>query len=151
MKQLKTKLFLFSLGFSLVLFSACTKSSNKPDLPFQQYTLYNYSQGSPVEAGRFTIQQQADSTAALTIQLNTGYYLPGITMPAAIVTTDLDSGTDLMYANLNPVDGNNGLSVTNPVKGTNNLSISYSVLISKKGYRVRILSGNNVQAVGTIE
>lgn len=136
MKQVTRKFVLFSFLISAILFTACNKSVDKPNLPFQQHTLYNYSQGTPLVAGTFTIQQLADSTASLTIQLTSGYYVPSISMPAAIVTTDSISGIDLVYANLNPVDGNNGLSVTSPVKMTNNLAVTYSSLISLKGYRV---------------
>ncbi len=151
MKYVSMKHVFFFVLISTALFTACTKDSNKPDLPSQQYILYNYSQGSPVEAGTFTIQQQADSTASLTIQLTSGFYVPSVSMPAAIVNADSVSGVDFVYANLNPVDGNNGLSVTSPVKMTNNLAVTYSDLISKKGYRVRVMNGSNVQAMGTLQ
>ncbi len=142
------KTILIGLG-ALLLFS-CTKKGGAP-LPEVTYNLYNYSSGSAQSAGTFTIQQRGDKNAALTIRLNTSYFVPGVNLTASIVTSDTTSPT-LVYANLKPVNGGNGTSVTNPVisSGTST-PVPYQTLTGLTGYSVQILNGANVQAKGPIQ
>ena len=130
---------------------ACSKSKT-PAVPLgsKQYDLFNYSSGTAVNAGTFTINEQPDHSAGLTISLNSTFLVPGVTLTASIVVPDSTNGNGPIYANLNTVNGSTGQGVTKPVKGSDNLPVSYADLIAKTGYFVKVLNNTNVQAKGTI-
>ncbi len=152
MKKLFSAFLLFSGVIMTSTFSSCSKdddpATTAPTVT-KKITLYNTSSGSPVEAGSITFAQLADSSASATININSGYR-SGSSMPANIST--VINGTALIYANLAAVDGNTGTSTTSPVlpaAGTNQ-PVKYTTLIGLTGYIIRVTSGSNVQAQGTL-
>ena len=136
---------------SSLLFSACSKNDSEPTLPSKEYTLYNYSSGSAVNAGSFTIQELADSTASLTIKLSSGFSIANVSLPAYIAKTDSITGVELIYANLGNVDGTSGILTATPVKTSDNMTVNYSTLVGLQGYYVKVMNGTNVQAKGSIQ
>lgn len=139
----------------LVLFflAGCGKKEDTPP-PFQgqstTYKLYNYSTGSGVEAGTFTFTELQNGGTSAAININAGYRVPGVKFKATITVTDAQ-GVELVYADLGEVDGTSGTGSKSPLisSGTNN-PIQYNDIISKTGYTVKVINGNNVQAKGTI-
>ncbi len=91
-----------------------------------------------------------DSSASLTIRLSSGFLAAGITFQASLAVVDT-AGTELIYANLSDVDGTTGVGTTNPVRASDNSAITYSDLILKQGYYVKVMNGTNVQAKGAIQ
>jgi hypothetical protein len=146
-----SKLSTLALITALLIVS-CSKKDTTP--PYQgrskDYKLYNYSSGAAVEAGTFTISELESGNSKLTINLNQGYKVPGVSLKSSITVTD-NTGVELVFSNLKDVDGGAGVGETNPVvaSGTN-ATVKYTDLIGKIGYTVKVLNGSNVQAKGTI-
>lgn len=130
---------------------SCTKDDN-PSLASKTYMMYNYSSGSAVNAGSFTINELGDGNASLSVNLASGFLVPGVTLKSYVVLTDTTSGGELIYANLNDIDGTSGQATTSPVMSSStNTAIRYTELISKIGYSVKVLNNTNVQAKGDIQ
>ncbi|CAA9476055.1 MAG: hypothetical protein AVDCRST_MAG96-720 [uncultured Segetibacter sp.] len=138
---------------ALFFVAGCGKDEDTPPL-FQgqskTYILYNYSTGSPVEAGSFTFTELQNGGASAAINVSTGYRVAGVKFKATITVADAQ-GVELVYADLGDVDGTLGTGAKNPIisSGTNT-PIKYNDLISKVGYTLKVMNGNNVQAKGTI-
>ena len=144
MKKLKITLAAFVLV--MIGFMACKKDG--PALASETYNLYNYSSGSAVAAGTFTIHEQGNGYASLSIQLSSEYRVAGAKLPAYLTTAD---SSNLIFATLGEVDGSSGAGNINPVKtNSDNQPVKYSDLVNKKGYTVRVLNNSNVQATGSI-
>ena len=134
----------------LTLFAAACNKDDNPQLPSKSYTLYNYSSGSAVTAGSFTVKQLSDSSASLSVTLGSGFLVSGVTLKSYLIMKDSATGTELIYANLNDIDGASGQATTSPVvNSSTNTAIKYTDLISA-GYSVKILNNTNVQATGEI-
>lgn len=148
MKHLRA--IILSATLFAVFAMACNKDDN-PQLPSQSYSLYNYSSGSAVTAGSFTVKELSDSSASLTVNLASGFLVPGVTLKSYLVITDSVTGAELIYANLNDIDGATGQVTTSPVvNSSTNTAIRYTDLISTH-YTIKILNNTNVQATGQIE
>lgn len=144
---------LLLLGATLVagLGMSCTKDDT-PSLASKTYSMYNYSSGSAVNAGSFTISELSDGNASLSVSLASGFLVPGVTLKSYVVLTDSTSGGELIYANLNDIDGTSGQVTTSPViNSSTNTAIPYTELVSKTGYSVKVLNNTNVQAKGDIQ
>ena len=117
----------------------------------KNYKLYNYSTGSPVEAVTFMFSELQNGGASATINLSSGYRLPGVKFKSTITVADAQ-GVELVYADLGDVDGTSGIGEKNPIvsSGTN-ASIQYNDIIGKTGYTVKVMNGSNVQAKGVIQ
>jgi hypothetical protein len=134
------------------LFASCSKDDdvvNNAPTRTKEYRLYNSSTGSPLDAGAITFTQLPDSTASATINLASGYRINGVSMPASITTTV--SGNELTYASLANVDGTTGVSNTSVVRGSSNIAVKYDTLITRIGFRIKVMNGAVLQAQGTIQ
>lgn len=137
---------------ALFFLASCSKDDSPPAFQGQSktYTLLNYSTGSAVEAGSFTVYELENGTARASLNLNTGYRVAGTKFKATITVADAQ-GVELVYSDLGEVDGAAGTLEVNPVisSGTST-PIQYKDIISKTGYTVKVTNGSNVQAKGTI-
>jgi hypothetical protein len=143
---------LLLLGATLIagLGMSCTKDDN-PSLASKTYSMYNYSSGSAVSAGSFTINELGDGNASLSVNLASGFLVPGVTLKSYLIITDTVTSSELTYANLDDIDGATGQETTSPVvNSSTNIAIPYAELISKTGYSVKVLNNTNVQAIGVI-
>jgi hypothetical protein len=134
-------------------FASCSKSDDTPAFQgkSKEYKMYNLSSGTTVEAGTFTITEKSDGTARTTVKLNANYRVSGVIYKSNI-TTSAGTTAGLVFANLADVDGNTGVGETTVlVASGNNLAVKYTDAISKIGYEVKVFSGANVQAIGTIQ
>ena len=129
--------------------NACKKDN--VNLPYREYRLYNYSSGSAVDAGFFRVQQLSDSNSKIYVSLNQAYRTPNVQFAVTLNTQDT-SGGEFVYSNLGNMEGSKGELIVQPVIATaTNQPIRYTELIQKVGYFVKVMSGSNVQARGTIE
>ena len=134
------------------LFAACKKDEGdaNPSVAFKEYSLYNSSSGTPVDAGNFRIDQLTDGNAKITISISKPYRQANASFQAVINKQDA-SGNELVFSNLGLVDGNSGWLVTNPIMSSgSNLPVKYTDLVGQTGYYVKVLNGANVQARGDI-
>lgn len=150
---MKLKLFsVMSALCAMVLLGSCSKDDDGPALQSATYQLYNYSSGSPQVAGNFRIMEQRNGNAAIEINVDQAYRLPGTRFSAVIATFDETTEGQLVYANLGDVDGGAARAVINPVvELSTNRPIPYATLSARTGYSLRLLSGANVQATGIIQ
>lgn len=128
------------------------KKDDAPQLASETYLMYNYSSGSAANAGSFTVTESSDGNASISVNLSSGYLVPGVTLKSYVVITDTTTGSEFILSNLNDIDGSSGQSTTSPViNNSTNTPISYDELTSDKGYSLKILNNTNVQAKGDIE
>lgn len=146
---------LLTLAFFSLCFAACSKSGGTTapgTSSSQSYKMYNYASGSAVEAGSLTLSKADDGTAAINVNLNSNYLVPGKILKAFLVVRDTILGVEANYANLSDIDGAKGTATTAPlVNSSTNAAIKYDAIISDKRYSVKIYNSNVVQAIGKIE
>lgn len=142
----------------IVTVSLSTISCSKDDGPkqeqstdFRNYKLFNYSNGSQVEAGGFVIEQLLNGNARISITLSEPFRQNNVSFEA-VINTKNENGDELIFANLGNLNGSSGtLSVSPVVASGSNLPIKFSELISRSSYYVKVLNGANVQATGNIQ
>ena len=145
------RLLLLGTTLAAVIGVGC-KKDDTPPLASETYVMYNYSSGNAANAGAFTINENSDGNASISVNLSSGYLVPGVTLKSYVVITDSTTGTEFILSNLNDIDGASGQSTTSPVvNNSTNTPISFDELTGDKGYSVKILNNTNVQAKGEIE
>lgn len=147
----KFRMLLLGAGLVTLAGLGCKKDDTQP-LASANYTLYNYSSGSAVNAGSFTVRENSDGNASITVNLSSGYLVPGVTLKSYVVIADTAAGTEFILSNLQDIDGGSGQATTSPVvNNSTNMPVPYTELTSDKGYAVKILNNTNVQAIGVIQ
>lgn len=142
------------LFFIFLAFASCAKSSDTPASQgkSKEYKMFNTSSGNAVEAGSFLITELPDGNAKVTVRLNANYRVSGVSYKSNITTTDAANNVELVYAILAEVDGSTGVGETKVlVSSGNNMPVKYADVITKAGYVLKVFSGANIQARGTIQ
>jgi len=144
--------FLLTGFIAALTIAGCSKDENG-SLHSKNYALYNYSSGSAQPAGSFTLSEISGGNASLSIQLDQGYLVPGVMLKSYLIIKDTITGIELIYANLNDIDGSTGQATTSPiVNSSTNAPIGYDAIVSDPSrYSVKVLNNNNVQAIGEIQ
>jgi len=140
--------------FITVAFTGCSKSDDTQAIQgkSKEYKMYNTSSGNTLEAGSFTIAELQDGNARVSVRLNANYRVAGVLYKSNITTTDASNSVELVFAVLADVDGGTGIGETNVlVSSGNNMAVKYADAVNKVGYVVKVFSGANVQARGTIQ
>jgi hypothetical protein len=156
---------LLLLSFTTVFAMSCNKndgySEEKPkeeiEVPVPaavstKISLFQNLTSSETETGVFSITKHSNGNASVKVVMHEAFRKAGEQYKTSLVAYNVDSETDLIYAELGEVNGANGIGgKTLVTMKDQTVPLTYDMLNDFKGFKIRITKGAKTISEGMIQ